>query len=279
MTWRIATRHTSIYRYASPVAASYNEARMTPVTSPGQVVLETHLAVTPSTPLFAYVDYWSTAVHAFDVHQPHDELRVVANSLVETAAPRGIGLAPSWDDLADPDLKDRLSELLTTTSYAPLDDELGETARALAAGLAPADAVAAIEERVRTSMRYEPGTTEVSTSALDAWRQASGVCQDFAHVTLVLLRQLGIPARYTSGYLHPNPEAAEQTVRGASHAWVEAWLGEWVPIDPTNGEPVGERHVVVAHGRDYADVAPLLGVYHGGALESLEVTVELTRVG
>ncbi len=89
-----------------------------------------------------------------------------------------------------------------------------------------------------------------------------------------------MPCRYTSGYLHPSDDEAASgtTTAGESHAWIEAWLGEWLAFDPTSGSPVGPRHVVVAHGRDYGDVPPLKGVYHGGGAEALDVTVELTRL-
>ena len=117
------------------------------------------------------------------------------------------------------------------------------------------------------------------TSALQAWELGQGVCQDIAHVTLAMLRAAGVPARYVSGYLHPQPDAVlGEVVVGESHAWVEAWLGGWWPFDPTNDQPVGLRHVTVARGRDYGDVPPLKGVYAGGGSQSLGVRVEVTRL-
>lgn len=105
------------------------------------------------------------------------------------------------------------------------------------------------------------------------------MCQDFTHVALGLLRARGIPARYVSGYLHPSSKAEPgQSVAGQSHAWIEAWVGDWMPFDPTNGSPVGERHVVVGRARDYADLPPLNGIFHGGPAKSLGVSVELTRL-
>lgn len=279
MSWRIATRHVSCYRYASAVSASYNEARMTPVASRRQTVLDAHLALRPATQALRYVDYWSTTVHAFDVHESHEELVVTASSVVETTPAEPLDRDVPWAQLRDPAVADRYSELLAPTGHAPFSHDLGEAARELASGRGPADTVDAVCAWVRDAVRYEPGTTQVSTSAVDAWRQKSGVCQDFAHLALVLCRQVGIPARYTSGYLHPLGDAPVGAVStGASHAWVEVWLGSWQPVDPTNGDPVGERHVTVARGRDYADVAPLHGIYHGGELESLEVEVALTRL-
>jgi transglutaminase-like putative cysteine protease len=100
-----------------------------------------------------------------------------------------------------------------------------------------------------------------------------------AHVTVALLRAAGLPARYVSGYLHADPSAEPgQTAVGESHAWVEYWTGSWRPIDPTSGAPVRERHVVVARGRDYSDIPPHKGIYHGAPASALAVTVEVTRL-
>ncbi len=130
-----------------------------------------------------------------------------------------------------------------------------------------------------TRSTYRRGVTRVSTSAVEAWEQGEGVCQDFAHLTLALLRAMRIPARYVSGYLHPHEDAViGKPFVGESHAWVEWWSGSWVRFDPTNAIAAGERHVVVGRGRDYGDVAPLKGIYSGAPAGDLEVTVELTRV-
>jgi transglutaminase-like putative cysteine protease len=119
----------------------------------------------------------------------------------------------------------------------------------------------------------------VHSSAVDAWQAGEGVCQDYAHLTLAMLRAVGVPARYVSGYLHTKPDAAVgETVVGESHAWIEAWTGGWWGFDPTNDLPIGHRHVWVATGRDYGDVSPLKGTYSGGAATAIEVTVDMTRL-
>ena len=124
-----------------------------------------------------------------------------------------------------------------------------------------------------------PGATGVRTNAQEAWDQRQGVCQDMAHVTVALLRAAGLPARYVSGYLHADPSAQPgQTITGESHAWVEYWTGTWRACDPTSGAPVRERHVVVARGRDYADIPPLKGIYHGAPASASAVSVEATRL-
>jgi transglutaminase-like putative cysteine protease len=279
MTWRIATRHTSTYQYSAPVVASFNEARITPAAADGQTVIEASVSVHPATALYTYLDYFSTVVTAFDIPEPHNELVVTGTSTVETAAPRAPSESFGWADLAEPGISDRFSEYLIPNRYTTGNRDLAAAVSDLANIGDPAAAVKAVGERVRAAMAYEIGATAVSTSALEAWHQGRGVCQDFAHVGIVLLRSLGIPARYVSGYLHPNADAAiGDRAIGQGHAWLEYWLGAWYPTDLTHGEEVGDRHVLVARGRDYADVSPFRGVYQGGRLETLDVTVDLIRL-
>ncbi len=279
MTWRIATRHVSTYRYSGPVVASFNEARITPCATEGQNVIEASVSVHPATSLFTYRDYFSTLVTSFDVPEPHTELVVTGSSVVETAPLRIPTEGFSWTELADPSISDRFSEYLAPTRYTTGDEELAGVAEGIRGGRTAIEAVEAVGELVRSTMTYEIGSTGVSTSGLEAWRQGRGVCQDFAHVGLVLLRKLGIPARYVSGYLHPSPDAViGDRAEGAGHAWIEYWLGDWYPVDQTHGEPVADRHVTVARGRDYADVAPFRGIYQGGKLEHLDVSVDLIRL-
>jgi transglutaminase-like putative cysteine protease len=160
----------------------------------------------------------------------------------------------------------------------PRDDALGEVAAELAGAHPPYEAARAAAAWVRDELTYIPGRTGVKTSAMEALAGGAGVCQDFAHLTLALVRPMGMPARYCSGYLHPDPDARiGQVLVGQSHAWVEVWAGDWVPLDPTNGAGVDLRHVLVARGRDYTDVAPVKGIYHGGPTGSLDVEVHLTR--
>ena len=128
-------------------------------------------------------------------------------------------------------------------------------------------------------LEYVPGTTGVHSSGVDALREGKGVCQDFAHLTLILLRGMGIPARYVSGYLHPKRNAkVGDTVEGQSHAWIQAWTGDWWHYDPTNDKDINEQYISVGVGRDYADVTPLKGIYSGEGSTDLDVVVEITRL-
>ncbi len=278
MSWRLRIRHITGYRYAGEVHSSYNEARVTPLSTDRQVAVEAAVEVTPSAPTYRYWDYWGTLVDSFDVHEPHTELSVVGSSVVETSPPEEPAATAGWDDITSPQNADRFAELLAPTAYVPLVEKgVGDAPGR--DGLAPAEMVEAVCRWVHDRLEYLKGTTDVRTTALDAVRIGSGVCQDFAHLTLALLRQAGIPSRYVSGYLHPTSSAEVGTTStGESHAWIEAWTGDWWGYDPTHGVPVGERHVLVGRGRDYADVSPLRGVYHGAPAEALTVSVEITRL-
>jgi transglutaminase-like putative cysteine protease len=279
MSWRIAVRHRTGYRYGGPVQASYNEARLTPPSLDGQRTLQSALAVTPPVRPLRYVDYWGTTVDAFDIHVPHTELVVLATATVETAAPRPTPSGAGWSDLTGPAFQDRFAELLATSPYVFMEPELAEVVQSLRAGSTPVQAGMGAAAWTHDTMRYERGATHVHTSSAEARATGGGVCQDFAHVTLALLRAIGLPARYVSGYLHPETTAeVGQPAVGESHAWVEFWAGAWVAVDPTSMADVGSRHVLLARGRDYGDVRPLSGIYSGAAAEHFGVTVELTRL-
>jgi transglutaminase-like putative cysteine protease len=280
VTWRLGIRHMTAYEYERPVTSSYNEARITPISNDRQLVLESEVEVTPPASVYRYWDWWGTLVHSFDLQEPHDRLVITGTSVVETSAPPGTPPAPAtWADLASPEVRDRYSDVLAASRYVPLTGGVAAAAAAIDGSLDPLATCAAVVGWVRDRIRYERGATTVSTTAADALEIGAGVCQDFTHVALGLLRSRGVPARYVSGYLHPSATAEPgQTLAGQSHAWIEAWVGDWMPFDPTNGSAVGERHVVVGRARDYADLPPLNGIFHGGPATSLGVTVELTRL-
>ena len=184
------------------------------------------------------------------------------------AQPRRV--ASAWDAIDSPGLTDRFFEYLTPTSFTRPDEAVLGLAAELRAESEPAAALFWLGTWLREHIEYEPGSTSVSTTASEVVRSGRGVCQDFAHLGLAVLRAAGIPARYASGYLYPEAAGGVgDTNQGQSHAWLEAWAGDWHPLDPTTGADVAERHVLVAHGRDYSDVAPLKGVYHGGPSRNL----------
>jgi transglutaminase-like putative cysteine protease len=281
MGWRLRVVHTTTVTYTEPVRASFNEVRMTPLTLPSQVTLESRVSAGPGVPVWTYSDYWGTYVSVFDITDPHRDLVIRAQSTVETDQ---VAAGPGWTPLPWAELRaradaDRLLEYLLPTSLTAVTPAVAAEVVDEVRGADPVETATEVAARVRARVSYMPGATGVRTDAQEAWDQGQGVCQDMAHVTVALLRAAGLPARYVSGYLHPDPAAGPgQTAVGESHAWVEYWAGEWQACDPTSGAPVRERHVVVARGRDYADVPPLKGIYHGAPASAQTVTVEVTRL-
>lgn len=278
MGWQIGVRHRTAFSYAAPVVESFNEARMTPLSADGQRTLQTLLEVSPAVRPMRYCDYWGTVVHAFDVHTPHTELEVVSTAVVETTA-RGPGPEVSWSMIRSAMVADRYCEYLLPSRFAVAEAELADVARTLVAANEPLAAAAEAAAWVQQSLTYTKGATEVSTTSAEARALGKGVCQDYAHLMIALGRAMGLPSRYVSGYLCPGKDASVgETTSGESHAWTEFWAGRWYPVDPTSGVPVAERHIMIARGRDYADVRPFSGVYHGTHTGPVSVSVELTRL-
>lgn len=277
--WRMRITHRTWFQYDGKAATSYNEARMSPRSEGRQSVLDARVEIQPAAWLYKYEDYWGSVVTAFDLQEAHESLTVVASALVETmpsapVTPDG----PSWNDLEN---EDRWHEYLLPTPRTALDEEL--TALALeikGAHDGPQAAALAACELVQSEVEYQPGSTGVQTDAVHAWRQRSGVCQDISHLVVGLLRGMGTPARYVSGYMHPHPDGpVGEDVAGQSHAWVEWWSGTgWTGYDPTNGVPIQPRHVAVGRGREYGDVPPLKGVYSGPPSTNQGVEVRITRL-
>jgi transglutaminase-like putative cysteine protease len=282
VSWRLRIDHTTTVKYPGRVLTSFNEARMTPLTLPTQITLESRVTAGPGVPVWTYNDYWGTYVSVFDLPDPHDGLLIRATSTVETQItiqPEAAEEPPGWDDLTATATSGRLLEYLLPTKLTTLAPGIAAAVTGDLRSASPDETAAAIASRVRERVTYMPGATGVRTGAQESWEKGQGVCQDMAHVTVALMRAAGLPARYVSGYLHPDTKAEPgHTAVGQSHAWVEYWAGSWTACDPTSGAEVGERHVVVARGRDYADVPPLKGIYRGAPDSIMEVTVEVTRL-
>ncbi len=281
MSWKISIEHETTYSYLKPIYSQHNELRISPRDTPRQFTLEHSLVIEPATNLYRYTDYFGTRVSVFAIEEEHQELSVKGHSLVETAsgAPHVAKAPVGWDLLRSQSVMDKLCEYLSFsqyTKYSPLYEPLLEKLNGFET---PGLAVDFLGNWIRSNIFYQPGSTNVKTTAPDIMSNRMGVCQDFVHLGLAILRQVGIPCRYVSGYLYPADHGEiGEVVSGESHAWLQVWLGDWYSLDPTNDTPVAEKHVLVGWGRDYDDIAPVKGIVHGVPNSNMEVSVSLCRV-
>jgi transglutaminase-like putative cysteine protease len=279
--------HVTHFVYDGPVSESYNELRLRPRQDETQSCLSFRLVTLPSARANGHLDAMGNWVHRFNVLPEHRNLRVESDSVVLVHAPKllpedGVALA---DLSSRADELDEFYDLLAPSVYVPHAPEvasLADEAEAAAGGSAAAFARAATT-LIHSRYRYEKGATHVQSSITDVLSTGAGVCQDFTHLLLAMLRIRGLPARYVSGYLVPcstaEPGASiEQVIGGqASHAWAEVYIPGWgwSGLDPTLGQEVTNRHVRIAYGRDYGDVPPVRGVYKGHAGQHLSVDVRV----
>lgn len=272
--------HTTGFEYDGKANSSFNEARLTPLTGPGQIVVHNRVEVHPTPWTYTYRDYWGSQVTAFEVLDPHTSLTVVGTATVHTDRTPAGDPVLSWEELRSAASSDQHTEYLTLSERVAPADDLAARARELAEGSdSPTTAAAAICALVYDEVKYVSGSTSVDAYAAHSWERRTGVCQDMAHITIGALRSVGIPTRYVSGYLHPrvDPEIGTAAT-GESHAWVEWWDDGWRGYDPTNATEPGDRHVVTATGRDYGDVKPLSGVFSGSGTSRMFVDVQITRL-
>jgi transglutaminase-like putative cysteine protease len=280
MTMQLRIAHTTGFEYDGKANTSFNEARLTPLTLPGQIVVHSRVEVSPTPWVYTYKDYWGAQVTAFEVLDPHQSLTVTASATVHTdRAPAGPPEL-SWEQIRSGDISDLHTEFLTLPDRVRPEDDLVALAREIAdRNTTPGDAAREICALVYQEVKYVSGSTTVDAFAAHSWAERSGVCQDMAHIAIGALRSVGIPARYVSGYLHPQKEPEIGVpAKGESHAWVEWWDDGWRGFDPTNDTEPGDRHVITATGRDYNDVKPLSGIFSGTGTSRMFVDVQVTRL-
>jgi transglutaminase-like putative cysteine protease len=281
-----AIRHFTRYRYSRPVWQSNMEVRMHPRSENTQRCFTFQLSVSPRARIFTYTDHIGNTVHHFDIPELHNYLTIVADALVDVDAavelPPALG-PDAWSEL------DRLIEredywdmlmpsyfARNSTELLAFGDELGLERRDGEDD--PLTVVRHLNTELYNRFTYVKQSTSVDSPIEQALRLRQGVCQDFAHIMIALLRNIRIPCRYVSGYLHHDSAHEDRSGEGATHAWAEAFLPGlgWVGFDPTNNLIAGERHIRTAIGRDYADVPPTLGTLKGSADTELQVRVRVT---
>jgi transglutaminase-like putative cysteine protease len=279
-------RHLTEYRYAAPVRESVMELWVQPQKNARQRLISFDLELDPPAQLFSYVDAFANAVYHFDVPQPHDLLTIRSRALVETEPPEELPEAldgGEWGRLNSHFVQGECFDFLKPNGFVTETAALKAFAKSHHIDdLRHNDPLSAVRDlcgAIYEAFEYEPGVTRADSPIDDTLKAGRGVCQDFAHIMIAICRSWGVPARYVSGYLFTDRNEGDRSDPDATHAWVEVFLPSlrWVGFDPTNNVIAGERHVVVAVGRDYADVPPSRGVYKGEADSELAVGVSVRQ--
>jgi transglutaminase-like putative cysteine protease len=280
-----AIRFLTEYRYDVAVTDNLNALRVRPATTSTQRCDEFHTRIEPEARVSRHLDYFGTEVLEFGIPTSHEQLTIDVRARVVTSPPPEPP-GGSWDSLLSPAYIDAAGEFALPWEDQPALTGLESLDEALVAD-SPLETLELLCELIPDRFEYRPGATYVGSSVRDLLDLGAGVCQDFVHLSLVLLRRRGIAARYVSGYLWAAPEAeGTDSVEVDTHAWLEALLpssdghGEpvWVSADPTNRRLAGETHVKIGHGRFYSDVPPVKGLYMGGALSELTAAVTMSRL-
>jgi len=293
MTLYLVT-HRTLYSYGARVSDGYSLAVLVPRSTPNQTVLASGVVVEPSPDeRDERVDQFGNSIVQFGLHHPHDHLEVVATSRVEVHLVDDPAPDTDWADVVatagglhgDDALDVRPFRSLSSFMTNGVDPgALGALARPyFAAGVGVIDGVRRLAHHIFNEFEFDPSFSQVATPLGDVLSARRGVCQDFAHLMVGALRSVGLPARYVSGYIETEPPEGMARMVGAdaSHAWCSVWAGDagWVDVDPTNDHVPVRRHVTVAWGRDYGDVAPMRGVVIGPSVgQTLDVAVDMVRL-
>ncbi len=275
-------RHLTRFRYAEPIRESIMETRMHPRSDSSQHCLSFALSVSPRCRVFSYRDHLGNNVQHFDIPGEHTQLVIVAESVIEQQPIPAIPsfLAPdAWAELDALIEEGDYWEMLLPSTFSVETPALVELAHKLDVVRRddPLMLVHELNHRLFEYFEYVPRSTRVDSPIDVAILSGKGVCQDFAHTMLALLRHVRIPARYVSGYLYRSREAHDRSAPDATHAWVDVLLPQlgWVGFDPTNNLIAHRRHIRTAVGRDYADVPPTHGIFRGSAESELYVAVHV----
>ncbi|HWF72720.1 MAG TPA: transglutaminase family protein [Solirubrobacteraceae bacterium] len=279
-----AIRYLTQYRYDGDVVDNLNALRVKPAANKRQRCDEFSVRLDPEVRLHRHADYFGTEVVEFEVSRPHDHLSIDVRARVVTQDDPDPPGAP-WSALRQAAYREAGGEFLLQTDGAE-HATLGELLEATAAAPSPLETLLLITELIPERFEYRKGATYVDSTVAHLLDVGAGVCQDFVHLGLGLLRHHGIAARYVSGYLYAAPAGGRQeSIEVDTHAWLEALLPAldgsepvWVGADPTNRGLTGPTHVKIGHGRHYADVPPIKGVYRGSASSEHDARVTMTEL-
>lgn len=269
--------HITRYEYDRPVKESANEVKIFPYQCPDQEVLQHDLFITDHPDIQTFTDYYGNKAGLFNVLPPHKVLSIESKLLVRTTASSQLKINfHSGIDQLSAEMEGQL-QLLELASRDMIQSQ--EAIDTIAASIKRYDSIAGMVEHcseyIFKHFKYIKGITNVETTVDEILQHRAGVCQDFAHIMLQVLRTCSIPCRYVSGYICPNKNGMRG--EGATHAWVDAWIPGygWAGIDPTNNVWVTNKHVKLSVGRHFSDCSPVKGTFKGPARQQLTVFVSV----
>ena len=287
---RYAITHTTTYDYADVVPVCHNLVHLIPRSLPQQNVEQSELTVEPKTSHRSRrLDYFGNVVDYLQIEEPHRRLRITSKSTIQVneriPSPETF-IDPPWERVAslittekDPLWYEAFQYALPSPRISPLAEAVRYARPSFPAGRGLVEAATDLMRRIHRDFEFDDKASDVLTPTAEIFRKRRGVCQDFAHLQIACFRSLGLAARYVSGYLRTYPPPGKPRLVGAdaSHAWVSLFVGPnyWIELDPTNDKIPSTDHVVIAYGRDFADVSPIDGVFIGGGEHKLSVSVDV----
>jgi len=269
-------RHRTHYKYDGWVIDSANQLKLYPLQDQYQKVRNHQVHISDHPAIQVTKDYFGNATGFFSILSPHQELIIESLLEVEISPFPEPDLKPDaglWTQIQREEIQLQYHDYLKAEMAECHLEVQGVIAEIWTKEVHPLVMIQQFSEFIYNHFTYQKGVTTVETSVDEIWKLKAGVCQDFAHMLLYMLRLVGIPGRYISGYICPG--SSEWRGEGATHAWAEAWLPDtgWIGIDPTNKCMAGQRHVRIATGRNFTDCTPVKGTYRGAQAHRLEVTV------
>lgn len=284
--------HTTSYRYSDPAMEAYLEVRLTPPARPTQQILSHRIEFTPPAAAVSdYDDYFGNRTTVYSMTLRHQHMRVANHLTLRTSR---VPLPEGALSLTVAEARQILRSARTTvfdyiqpSQTVPLGGASDAWVKSLVRDNAPlGDCLERLNSRIHSEFKYRSGATDNETPLASVWKTREGVCQDFAHIMLSVLRSAGLPCRYVCGYIESEPleknlQPARRLVGALStHAWIEALIPgmEWVALDPTNNQWCGEQHIAVSLGRDSLDAAPVRGTFKGSASQIMKAHVTMRRI-
>ncbi len=272
-------KHITRYTYTKPVIDSANQILLYPINDGLQEVKQHRLDISENPSIETFNDYFGNQVGIFTIIRSHDELRIESDIDVQISTTQlptdDVPAKEQWENLEMMREQFPYMDFLTPEVFNASEEIVTQAMRILKGATTPLKVAMALASYVYNTFEYKQGITSVETSIDEVWQLKAGVCQDFAHMLLLMLRMTGIPARYVSGYICPRNH--DLRGEGATHAWVDAYIPHygWLGLDPTNNCIVSDRHVRLAVGRSFSDCTPVKGTYKGSADHTLEVSVTI----